>query len=295
MKLVNIQKENENRLGVKTSYGIIDVQECLKAIPVQVEIPKSMDDLFVKGKSALENLNNYVNQITNESGYSFLKEEDISFGPAVHNPSKIICVGLNYKKHAEESNMPIPEYPILFNKFNNTLIGHDKEVTLPTNSDQVDYECELAIIIGKTAKKVTEEEALDYVVGYSNANDLSARDLQFRTNQWLLGKCCDDFSPIGPYVVTSDEVGDPNKLQIKTLVNGVVKQDSNTEDMIFNCKEIVSYISNYMTLNPGDVILTGTPEGVILGYPENQREWLKSGDEVIIEIEKLGQLKNIMK
>lgn len=136
---------------------------------------------------------------------------------------------------------------------------------------------------------------MDYVFGYCNCNDLSSRDLQFRTHQWLLGKSLDGFSPLGPYLVTSDEVGDPNSLEIKTTVNGEVRQDSNTSDMIFKCNEIVSYISDHMTLSPGDIILTGTPEGVIFGYPEDQRVWLKDGDKVTVEIEKLGKLTNTFK
>ena len=147
-------------------------------------------------------------------------------------------------------------------------------------------------MIGKEAKYVSKEDALGYVFGYSNVNDLSARDLQLRTHQWLLGKSCDDFSPLGPYLVTADEVGNPNDLSIKTTVNGEVRQSSNTSDMIFHCDEIVSYISQHMTLVPGDIILTGTPEGVVLGLPEDQQVYLKPGDVVTIEIEKLGALTN---
>jgi 2-keto-4-pentenoate hydratase/2-oxohepta-3-ene-1,7-dioic acid hydratase in catechol pathway len=133
------------------------------------------------------------------------------------------------------------------------------------------------------------------VFGYCNVNDLSSRDLQFRTNQWLLGKCCDGFSPLGPYLVTSDEIEDPNQLEIKSIVNGEVRQNSNTSDMIFKCNEIVSYISDHMTLSPGDIILTGTPEGVAMGQPEDQRVYLQNGDKVTIEIEKLGKLTNTFK
>jgi 2-keto-4-pentenoate hydratase/2-oxohepta-3-ene-1,7-dioic acid hydratase in catechol pathway len=167
-------------------------------------------------------------------------------------------------------------------------------VTLPKTSAEVDYEAELAIVIGKRAKDVSEEEALDYVFGYSCANDLSARDLQLRTSQWLLGKTCDGFCPLGPYLVTADEVGDPNRLYIRTTVNGHVRQQSNTADMIFSCRQIVSYISRHMTLLPGDVILTGTPEGVVLGYPKEKRVYLQPGDVVGVEIERLGVLTNRM-
>jgi 2-keto-4-pentenoate hydratase/2-oxohepta-3-ene-1,7-dioic acid hydratase in catechol pathway len=153
---------------------------------------------------------------------------------------------------------------------------------VPKVTDKLDYEVKLAIVIGKEAKYVAKENALDYVFGYCSANDLSARDLQLRTHQWLLGKSCDDFSPIGPYLVTADEVGNPNNLSLKTTVNGETRQNSNTSDMIFYCDEIVSYISQHMTLTPGDIILTGTPEGVVLGLPEEQQVYLKPGDEVTV-------------
>lgn len=223
-----------------------------------------------------------------------LDESAIEWGPCVTRPSKIICVGLNYRKHAEETNAPIPSFPILFNKFPNTLTGHGCDVELNAQSTKVDYEAELAIVIGKQAKSVSKEEALSYVFGYCAVNDLSAQDLQMRTPQWMLGKCCDGFSPIGPFLVTADEVGDPNLLDIRCSVNGELRQHSNTSDMIFHCDEIVSYISKHMTLWPGDIILTGTPEGVVLGYPEDRQVYLKPGDIVTVEIEKLGKLTNRM-
>ena len=223
-----------------------------------------------------------------------LSEETLIYGPCVTDPDKIICVGLNYRKHAEETNAAIPQYPILFNKFNNTLTGHGHDIALPRVTKEVDYEAELVIVIGKQAKYISKEEALDHVYGYCCVNDLSARDLQMRTPQWLLGKSCDDFSPLGPYLVTVDEVGNPNDLKISTTVNGKVRQNSNTADMIFHCDEVVSYISQHMTLYPGDIILTGTPEGVVLGDPVDKRVYLKDGDVVTISIEKLGSLTNRM-
>ncbi|WP_018132281.1 fumarylacetoacetate hydrolase family protein [Effusibacillus pohliae] len=283
MKLLTFRTEDGLQLGIKTDKGVL-------------QAPRTIDQVLQGGPEALAELTTYVRQaVEHVSDFVFLREEDLQFAPCVPNPQKIICVGLNYRKHAEESNMPIPEYPILFNKFNNALAAHGDEVLLPAQSQQVDYEAELAIVIGKTAKRVPKEEALSYVFGYCAANDLSARDLQFRTNQWLLGKSCDGFSPLGPYLVTADEVGNPNELAIRSYVNGELRQNSNTADMIFHCDELVSYISRFMTLVPGDVILTGTPEGVIMGYPKEQQVWLKEGDEVTIEIEKLGCLTNRMK
>ncbi|MDF2659598.1 MAG: 5-carboxymethyl-2-hydroxymuconate isomerase, partial [Paenibacillus sp.] len=227
-------------------------------------------------------------------GAEWLDAASVSYGPCVTRPEKIICVGLNYRKHAEETNAKIPEFPILFNKFNNTLNGHGHDVELPVTSKEVDYEAELAIVIGRRTKHVSEEQALDSVFGYASANDISARDLQLRTNQWMLGKVCDGFTPIGPELVTADEIADPNQLNIRTVVNGEERQNSNTSDMIFNCKQIISYISRHFTLEPGDIILTGTPEGVVLGYPPEKRVYLQPGDVVTVEIENLGSVTNKM-
>lgn len=281
MNLVTIRTEGGNNLGIKTEKGILNVTAVMPDITdSQIAIENGFSKLSELQKKAL----------TGE--YEFLEEETLNLGPCVTAPSKIVCVGLNYRKHAAESNNEVPTSPILFNKYNNSLAGHKDFITLPRDSEQVDYEAELAIVIGQEAKEVSEEKALDYVFGYCAANDLSARDLQFRSNQWLLGKSLDGFCPIGPYLVTSDEIDDPNKLEISCTVNGEIRQKSNTQDMIFHCDEIISYISHYMTLVPGDIILTGTPEGVILGDPDPEGKWLKHGDEMVVEIDCLGKLSN---
>ena len=283
MKLMTIRTENGNNVGIKTEKGVLNVT----AIMPEFADPQT---IIEKGVSKLIELEEKA--LTGE--YEFLEEDMLNLGPCVPSPSKIVCVGLNYRKHAEESNNKVPASPILFNKYNNSLSGHKDSIKLPPDSNQVDYEAELAIVIGKKAKEVSQEKALDYVFGYCAANDLSARDLQFRSNQWLLGKSLDGFCPIGPYLVTSDEIDNPNELEISCTVNGEVRQKSNTQDMIFHCDEIISYISNYMTLIPGDIILTGTPEGVMLGAPESDRNWLKHADEMTVEIEGLGKLTNKM-
>ena len=283
MKLLTFRTENGLQLGIKTEKGVLPVPNDSFTVKKVIE----------NGSEALNELADLQDKAGPQA--QFLDEATLDLGPCVPDPGKIICVGLNYRKHAEESNMAIPETPILFNKYNNTLAGHGDDIPLPDDSEQVDYEAELAIVIGREAKKVSKDEALNYVFGYCNANDLSARDLQFRSNQWLLGKCLDGFCPLGPYLVTADEISDPNALQIRCTVNGEVRQNSNTSDMIFHCDEIISYVSHYMTLSPGDVILTGTPEGVVLGYPESERVWLKDGDEMTVEIEKLGALTNTMR
>lgn len=288
MKLISFRTEQAIQLGVVTERGVLPV--------TGGDAPSQVDALIRGGEDTWRRFKAYVaGRIGAAGDEAFLDEQKLDIAPCVQQPGKIICVGLNYRKHAEESNMPVPETPVLFNKFPNGLAGHGDTVLLPKGSEQNDYEAELAIVIGKKAKHVSREEALDYVFGYCNANDLSSRDWQFRTNQWLLGKCCDGFCPVGPYLVTADEIPDPNRLRITCTVNGELRQNSNTSDMIFDCRTIISYISQHLTLEPGDLILTGTPEGVIHGYPKDRQVWLKDGDVVTIEIEGLGKLTNTMK
>ena len=277
MKLVTIRGEGGDRLGVKTDGGIVDVSAAGG--------PATIAEVVSGGQSSLDRIASAVESAATQD------EASVTFAPCVPNPGKIICIGLNYRRHAEESNMPVPTTPVVFSKFNNTLAAHGEAITLPTStSTQFDYEAELCAVIGRRAKDVSEAEALDYVFGYCNANDLSIRDLQTRTSQWMLGKTTDQFFPIGPYVVTADEVGDPQALQIVCRVNGQTMQDSNTADMVFSVAELVSYCSTYFTLEPGDLITTGTPEGVAMGRAD--KPWLKAGDVVEIEVDKLGVLSN---
>ncbi len=203
-------------------------------------------------------------------------------------PEKILCVGLNYRRHAVEANMAIPTTPVIFGKFANSLAAHGDVVPLPPVDFKYDYEAELGVIIGAEARDVSVDDALNYVAGYCCANDLSARGAQLATSQWMIGKMLDGFLPLGPYLVTADEVPDPQALRIKGSVNGAVMQDSSTSDMIFTVAEIISHLSRHCTLKPGDVIITGTPEGVQMGF--KTPTWLKSGDAVTIEISGLGSL-----
>jgi 2-keto-4-pentenoate hydratase/2-oxohepta-3-ene-1,7-dioic acid hydratase in catechol pathway len=209
-------------------------------------------------------------------------------------PTNLLCIGLNYKKHAAESNSPTPQYPVLFIKNTASVQNPGDAIEIPVKlpSTQVDYECELAIVIGKRCKNVSKAQALDYVLGYTCANDVSARDWQRNGGggQWCQGKGFDTFCPLGPVLVTKDEIPNPNKLSIKTLLNGAVMQDWNTDDMIFDVPTIIEYLSASKTLLPGTVILTGTPHGV--GFARNPPVWLKAGDSVSIEIEKIGTLTN---
>jgi 2-keto-4-pentenoate hydratase/2-oxohepta-3-ene-1,7-dioic acid hydratase in catechol pathway len=225
---------------------------------------------------------------------AIIPEADVRFGRLFVNPGKIVCVGLNYRRHAQEVNMPLPKAPVLFSKFNNSLAGQDCVITLPPReiSYKFDYETELLIVIGKAERNVSEEDALSHVAGYCTSNDFSARDLQLEMGgQWLLGKTLDNFAPIGPYFVSADLVGNPNDLKLQTTVNGEIRQDWSTNDFIFNCQQVISYISRHWTLEPGDIIFTGTPHGVIAGMPKDKQVWLKAGDEVTSSIEKLGTLR----
>ena len=207
------------------------------------------------------------------------------------NPEKIICVGLNYRKHAAETGSAVPTQPILFNKYNTALNGHRGIIKVSQEAaKQFDYEVELVIVMGRTARNVSEADALSYVLGYCTGNDFTARDLQRVSSQWMLGKALDGSAPIGPYLVTADQVPDPNRLTIECRVNGEVRQSSNTKDMVFGCATLISYISRYFTLKPGDIIFTGTPEGVISGYPKDKQVWLKAGDRLTSTLEGLGEL-----
>ena len=209
-------------------------------------------------------------------------------------PAAILCIGLNYRQHAQETGANIPEFPVVFFKGINTLQHPDQPIHLPTHlkSNEVDYECELAVIIGKTCKNVSRKNALEHVLGYTCANDVSARDWQIKHGggQWCRGKSFDTFCPLGPCLVTRDEIPNPNSLRLRTLLNGHAVQDSNTSDMIFDIPALIEFLSGSTTLLPGTVILTGTPQGV--GMAQKPPRWLAAGDNVTIEIEKIGALTN---
>ncbi len=205
-------------------------------------------------------------------------------------PGKIICVGLNYRDHAEETGAELPTAPLLFAKWPNTLIGPGEPIVLPEEAREVDYEAELGVVIGRRARRVDEAQALDAVRGYICVNDVSARDLQFADGQWTRGKSPDSFCPVGPRLVPREEVDDPQALAIRCLVNGQVLQDSSTAQMVFSVAEIIAYVSRTITLEPGDLIATGTPAGV--GVFRDPKILLKDGDEVTVEVEGLGSLTN---
>lgn len=217
--------------------------------------------------------------------------EEVNLHAPVANPNKIIAIGLNYSDHAAETGAEIPEKPIVFAKYPNTIIGPGAPIRIPSITEQADYEAELAVVIGRKARAVEAEDAMDYVFGYMNSNDVSSRDLQFSEGgQWTRSKSLDTFAPIGPYLVTKDEIEDPQDLSIRCVLNGEVMQEGTTSKMIFGVAELVAFLSTGMTLEPGDIIMTGTPPGV--GFARDPKVFLKDGDEVSIEIEGLGTLTN---
>lgn len=233
-------------------------------------------------------------KITEHIGNLVLREEEVKWLPPVFRPTKIIGIGLNYLSHIKESSSNPPKNPVIFAKFPNSLIGHEGVIEWKRSvTERVDYEAELALIVGKIGKNLSADEALSVIAGYSCANDVSARDLQFGDGQWTRGKSLDTFCPLGPYLVTKDEVEDPQNLEIELLLNGEIMQKSDTSEMTFSVKEIVSFLSQSMTLLPGDVILTGTPSGV--GVFRKPPVFLKDGDEVIVRIKGIGELKNYCK
>lgn len=290
LSMLAMRRAGTVRLGVKTEKGVLDVPEATERL--RTYAPLTVDDLLQSQDGP--SLNALVDAAlqSDHCQAAFVDEESIVFAPLLCCPEKIVCVGLNYRKHAREVNLPIPKQPVLFSKFNNALSAHNSKIRLPVEvAHKFDYETELVIVIGKQAKNLSPESALSSVAGYCIGNDFSARDLQFDTGgQWLAGKTLDQFAPLGPYLVTADQVN-PDKLKIECRVNGEVRQSSNTDDFIFSSAQLVSYISRLVTLKAGDIIFTGTPEGVILGYPRDNQVWLKPGDKLACRIEKLGELK----
>lgn len=288
LTLCNIKRDGGVSLGVKTSKGVLDVAVAAKGR--KIALPGSTDDV-IRG-IGVAGLHKLVAEA--EAGKikgALMPEAEVRFGPAVTRPEKILMMGLNYRKHIAEVKAKTPESPTFFNKFNNALLGYGGTIPLPTKvSTKFDYESELVVVLGKRARDVSPADAPGYIFGYATGNDFSARDLQNKTTQWMLGKTCDGFGVLGPWIVTADLVGDPQNLKIECWVNGKQVQSSNTSDMIYSCADLVSYASQHMTMEPGDIIYTGTPEGVINGKPPDQQVWLKPGDKVVTQIEKTGRL-----
>ncbi len=286
-----LQQDGSETLGVKQHDGILDVRAAARGLGLAA--PFTLDALLQQGQA--EALYRVIAAAGKQGRAYHVEESDITYGRLFQSPGKIVCVGLNYRNHAREIGMQPPRVPPLFNKYNNALAAQNCTILLPSRdiSYKFDYETELLVVMGKRAHQVTEEQALDHVAGYCTGQDFSARDLQLElpNGQWMIGKTLDHFAPIGPYFVSADLVGNPNALKIETRVNGEVRQSSNTSDFIFNTQQIIAYISKHFPLEPGDIIFTGTPEGVIQGKPADKRVWLKAGDRIESSIEKLGTLR----
>lgn len=302
MRLVSFKLKGDssiNRIGCVMNEQVLDLQVAHKKM-LQTEkvnqvderlLPADPNTFFTQGISAINKAKvayNYA--VENQLNNALYNMQDVVLTIPISKPGKIICVGKNYADHVVEMKSEIPEYPVLFAKFSNTLIGPEDPIKKSNVTDQLDYEVELVVVIGKEAKSVPRERAFEYIAGYTIGNDTSARDLQKRTPQWLQGKTLDHCTPIGPWIVTKDEIKHPDNLSIKSFVNGQERQSSNTSKLIFSIDELIAFISNLMTLNAGDIIMTGTPDGV--GFAMNPPQFLQANDVVALEIEGIGRMEN---
>ena len=281
MKLITFTTENSPRLGLLQDNHVIDLNEASDG-----RLPADTLTFLQQGQPAM--------QLAQEIGHSAAADlplSEITLLAPVPDPSKVVAIGLNYMDHCREQNIEPPEMPIIFAKFPSAVVGPGAAVRWdPALTRQVDYEVELAVVMGRTARRVSAAEALDYVAGYTICNDVTARDLQFGDRQWVRGKSLDTFCPLGPWLVTKDEIPDPHDLSLRCTVNGETLQDSTTAEMIFGVPQLIEFISRAFSLLPGDVIATGTPDGV--GVFRSPQVFLKGGDVVTVEVEGLGQLTN---
>jgi 2-keto-4-pentenoate hydratase/2-oxohepta-3-ene-1,7-dioic acid hydratase in catechol pathway len=273
VRIVSYRGEGDHRAGVDTGDGVADAGVALGREPLTVRALLT-DGLLGDLASAAEG------ELETVDGAELL--------PPVPDPDKLICIGLNYRSHAEEAGIAPPQVPTIFAKFRNALVPSGSEVSLPEASEKVDYEAEIAFVIGRRARRVSRDDAMDHVAGFMLLNDLSARDLQFATPQWMPGKVFDGAAPCGPALVTPDEAGTHDGIEFKLELNGETMQDAVTSDLVFSVPELLEHLSSWMTLEPGDVIATGTPSGV--GSVREPRVWLKPGDEIVITSPTLGRL-----
>ena len=291
MTLLAMRTEHGDTLGIKTDRGILDVRRA--ALALRVPAPITLDDVLQGGRAPdLVRLASAAAKARRPERLH-VDEALITHGRLFANPGKIVCIGLNYRDHAKEAGETVPAVPILFNKYNNALTSHGATIRLPVEvATKFDYEVELLVVIGRRAHNVSPEDAPRYVAGYCTSNDFSARDLQLELDghQWMIGKTLDDFAPIGPYFVCADLVENPNNLNIECRVNGETRQHSDTSSLVYNTDYLVSYISRHFPLDPGDLIFTGTPPGVILGMPTEKQVWLKAGDRIACSVGNLGEL-----
>jgi acylpyruvate hydrolase len=305
MKLVTYSREGISSIGAIVNEEVVDLHAAYRTLLQQegkiraqeiadAFVPAEMTGFLQGGKESMELAKKAIDYaLTNKQvGDNKLVHavSDVKVGAPVPKPGKIFAVGHNYREHILEMGREIPKYPVVFAKFSNTIIGPKDDIPFYPISEQLDYEAEFAFVIGKRGKNVSEEDALDYVAGYAVANDVTYRDFQRRTLQWLQGKTVDGSLPMGPWMVTSDELPDPQTLEMVLTVNGEERQRTNTANQVFTVKHLVSFLSTIATLEPGDIVITGTPGGVIQAM--EPQVWLKDGDVVRVEIEKVGVLEN---
>ncbi|MEO7911495.1 MAG: fumarylacetoacetate hydrolase family protein [Roseiflexaceae bacterium] len=285
MKLVTFTRDGAARIGALTQRDGRDV-----VIDLNQAAPLLPNDMiaFITGGEANHAL--ATQMIANPPDEAVLDRSTVQLSAPIPRPGKIICIGLNYRDHAAESNAELPAFPTVFAKYSSCIIGPGEAIVIPRVTSQVDYEGELAVVIGRRARDVAEADALDYVAGYAPFNDVSARDYQMRTSQWTIGKTFDTFGPLGPALVTADEIPDPHTLDIRVSIGDDLLQSSNTKHLIFTIPQLIADLTSVMTLEPGDVIATGTPAGV--GAARKPQRWLVPGDVVRVEISGLGALEN---
>jgi len=296
MKLLSFRIANQIRIGLLVNNTIVDISEGCYYLFKQ-NIPSDMIGFLEGGETMMKlakKLEEYAKKnmktLGSNSGILYNVDKVEILAPVPRTRQNIICLGLNYVEHVQEVGLALPKYPVFFTKPPNCIIGPDADIIFPKNSIKIDYEAELAFIFGKGGKNISEEEAFKYVAGYTILNDVTARDLQRRHGQWFKGKGLDTFAPVGPYLITKEEVNNPHNLNISLELNGVIMQKSNTRNLIFKIPTLVKYITMDMTVEPGDIVATGTPSGV--GYTRKPPIYLKPGDRLEITVEKIGVLKN---
>jgi len=310
LRLVTFEVHGQERIGELADDVVIDLSRAYELYHLEVAgrdkgplkpFPQTMVEFLELGEDIRKHTSDvvaHVRGLLKSSSEELLRRQKVALNvldvhvlPPVPVPPKIVCLGLNYRDHAEEAHLPVPERPILFSKPSTAIVGLDDFVVYPAITNQVDYEIELAVIIGKKGRNIPQSLAFDHIGGYTIFNDITARDIQFADKQWFRGKSFDTFAPTGPCLVLSDQVSDPHRLKIELRVNGEIRQSGTTANMIFQIPELVSFISRVMTLQPGDIIATGTPAGVGF-YAKPKKGLLKPGDLMEAEIEGLGVLRN---
>lgn len=297
MRLVTYSINGVFSIGVELDSGILDIPEAAARYGVihctsGHLFPKTLLELL-QWESGIETVSHILQQyleVSKDLQMLLHPPDNVRLEAPILRPGKIIALGLNYRDHIQETGRDVPEFPVVFAKFPSSVVGPGVDVKHPKVTRRLDWEVELGVVIGKTCREVSEKDALEYIAGYTVINDLTARDLQKRDKQWVRGKSLDGLCPMGPCIVTRDELGDGSGLRLYSKVNGEIKQDSTTSNLLFSVPQIVSFLSQSFTLEPGDVIATGTPSGV--GFARDPPEYLKPGDEVEVSVERIGVLRN---